>query len=148
MQKGRSLDYFSKALGKRSAALSTYDKEAIAILESLKRWRHCFLGNHLTIKTDQKSLEYIIEQRVSKGIQHKLMLKLLEFNYTIEYKKGKEYRVTNALSRREHCLAISMALPAWIEEIENSYKEDQHCKEKLEQLIIAGNSVPPYSHMM
>lgn len=90
MQKGgRPLAYFSKALGKRSVALSTYGKEAIAILEALKRWRHYFFGNQLVIKTDQKSLKYITEQRILEGIQHKLMLKLLEFNYTIEYKKGK-----------------------------------------------------------
>jgi hypothetical protein len=41
------------------------------------------------IKTDQQSLKYITEQKVSEGIQHKLMLKLLEFNYKIEYKKKK-----------------------------------------------------------
>ena len=43
----------------------------------------------LLIKTDQQSLKYITEQKVSEGIQHKLMWKLLEFNYKIEYKKKK-----------------------------------------------------------
>ena len=41
------------------------------------------------IKTDQQRLKYITEQKVSEGIQHKLMLKLLEFIYKIEYKKKK-----------------------------------------------------------
>lgn len=29
-------------------------------------------------------------QRLSEGMQHKLLLKLLEFDYSIEYKKRKE----------------------------------------------------------
>jgi hypothetical protein len=55
----------------------------------------------------------MMSQRLTKGIQHKLLMKLLEFNYTIEYKKGAENRVANALSRKEHSvLAISSAVPS------------------------------------
>lgn len=56
MQEGRPISYYSSALCSRNAALSTYEKEALAILEALKRWRHYLLGNDLTIKTDQQSL--------------------------------------------------------------------------------------------
>jgi hypothetical protein len=41
-------------------------------------------------------------QRLTKGIQQKLLMKLLEFDYTSEYKKGKENIVVDALSRKEH----------------------------------------------
>ena len=83
----------------------------------------------MIIKTDQKSLKFMTEQKVSKGIQHKLMLRLLEFNYIIEYKKGKENKVADALSRRSlKTMAISMAVPTWIEAVENSYANDDHCK--------------------
>jgi hypothetical protein len=68
MQKGRPIAYFSKTLGTKSAALSTYDKEALAILEALKRWRHYFLGTELLIKTYQQSLKSITEQKVAEGI--------------------------------------------------------------------------------
>jgi hypothetical protein len=100
MQQGRPIAYFSKTLGSKASALSTYDKEALAILESLKRWRHYFLGTELMIKTYQQSLKYLTEQKVAEGIQHKLLLKLLEFNYTIDYKKGKENKAADALSRK------------------------------------------------
>lgn len=98
MQKGRPIVYFSNTLRVRSVALSTYDKESMVILEALKRWRHYFLGNQLILKTDKQSLKFIAGQKVSEGIQHKLMLRLLEFIYVIEYKKGKENRVAYALS--------------------------------------------------
>jgi hypothetical protein len=61
MQQGKPIAYFSRTLGIRNAAMSTYDKEALAILEALKRWRHYFLDSDLIIKTDQKSLKYITE---------------------------------------------------------------------------------------
>jgi hypothetical protein len=41
-------------------------------------------------------------QRLTEGIQHKLLMKLLEFNYTIEYKRGAETSVADALSKKEH----------------------------------------------
>lgn len=65
-----------------------YEKEAMSILEALKKWRHYIVGNPMVIKTDQQALKYMATQRLTEGIQHKLLLKLLEFDYSIEYKKG------------------------------------------------------------
>lgn len=48
-----------------------------------------FAGHEIIIKTDQQSLKFITTQRLAEGVQHKLLLKLLEFDYTVEYKKGK-----------------------------------------------------------
>jgi hypothetical protein len=137
MQQGRAIAYFSAALCPKNAAMSAYEKEALAIIEALKCWRHYFLGSKLIIKTDQQSLKYITEQRVAEGIQHKLMLKLLEFDFSIEYKKGKENLVADALSR-QFCqfLSISVAKPMWIKEILASYTDDTMIKPLLEQFII------------
>ena len=49
MQEGRPLAYFSKCLGPQNSAKSIYEKEAMAILEALKKWRHYFLGDKLLI---------------------------------------------------------------------------------------------------
>jgi hypothetical protein len=59
MQQGRPIAYFSKAIGPKALALSIYEKEALAILESLRKWRHYLLGNKLIIRTDQQSLKYL-----------------------------------------------------------------------------------------
>jgi hypothetical protein len=72
--------YYSVSLGPKNADLSTYEKEALALLEAVKRWRHYFLGNKFIIRTDHQSMKYITDQRIAEGIQHKLMLKLLEFD--------------------------------------------------------------------
>jgi hypothetical protein len=146
MQAGKPLAYYSSSLCPRNAALSTYEKEALAIIESLKRWCHYFLGNKLIIKTDQESLKFMTDQRMATGIQHKLMLKLLEFDFTLEYKKGKENVVADALSRKQHTvLALSAVTPLWITEVENSYSSNANCKLLLEQLLLSPDCKSPYT---
>ena len=92
MQRGKPIAFLSQALGPKAAGLSTYDKEAMAILAALKQWKHYFAASSIVIKTDQQSLKYIQEQKLTEGIQHKLMVKLLGYNYVVEYKKGRKIR--------------------------------------------------------
>ena len=60
MQKGRLLAFYNTSLCPRNATLPTYEKEALAITESLKRLCHYFVENKLVIKTDQQSLNSFI----------------------------------------------------------------------------------------
>jgi hypothetical protein len=53
MQQGKPIAFYSQALGPKTAVQSTYHKEALAILQALKKLRHYILGNHLVIKTEQ-----------------------------------------------------------------------------------------------
>lgn len=146
MQQGRPIAFFSKTIGPRAAALSTYDKETLAILEALKKWRHYLVGNELLIRTDQKSLKFITGQKVSEGIQHKLLLKLLEFNCKIEYKRGKENKAADALSRRDSTLmATTVIQPTWVEAVEKSYQSDAHCQTLLQKLLLSANSEKNYT---
>lgn len=147
MQQGRPLAYYSSSLCPRNAALSTYEKEALAILEALKRWRHYLIGKELIIKTDQQSLKFITDQKITEGVQHKLMMKLLEFNFKIQYKKGVQNKVADALSRLlPSCMAISTATPVWAQELVESYPKDPVTKQLLEQLLLQPNhTMPDYS---
>jgi hypothetical protein len=99
MQGHRPIAYMSKAIGPKAAGLSTYDKEALAIVEAIKKWKHYFARSTLVIRTNQQSLKYIQEQRLTEGIQHKLLVKLLGYDYKIEYKKGRENKFVDSLSR-------------------------------------------------
>lgn len=151
MQGGRPIAYFSKSLGVKARTQSIYEKEGMAILEALNKWRHYLVGNKLIIRTDQKSLKYLTSQRLLEGVQHKLMLKLLEYDYSIEYKKGKENSVADALSRKaEHfqqpnCMAISAMVPKWIEDVIKSYEIDEKCRKRIQELAIDLASNPNYT---
>lgn len=148
MQDGRPLSYFSKTIGPKAAAWSTYDKDALAIIEAVKKWKHYFLATSLIIKIDQESLKYIQEQKLTEGIQHKLLLKLLGYNFTIEYKKGKENRVDDALSRVKHMVSLlstSVTTPKWVTEVIKSYVVDQKVKDLIADCATSKDSNTGYT---
>lgn len=68
-------------------------------------------------------------QKLTEGIQLKLLLKLLEYDYEIQYKKGKENLVADALSRRDNsedasCNTITVFQPDWLTDVAASYIGD------------------------
>jgi hypothetical protein len=88
----------------------------------------------------------MMSQKLTEGIQHKLLLKLLEFDYKIEYKKGVENVAADALSRKEQSLfAISTATLAWIPDIEASYQGDGFYLPIIEQVLVNPTANPNYS---
>jgi hypothetical protein len=88
----------------------------------------------------------MMNQRLIEGIQHKLLMKLMEFNYSIEYKKGKENKVVDALSRKDHSImAITSVVPAWVSDIEASYTNDAYYIEFIQQLSVNTQVAPNYS---
>lgn len=100
MQGKRPIAYLSKALGAKSQQLSTYEKEFLALLTTVQKWRHYLQGKSFIIKTDHISLKHLLEQRLTHTLQHKILCKLLGLDYVIQYKKGVENRAADALSRR------------------------------------------------
>lgn len=76
-------------------------------------------------------------QRLTDGIQHKLLLKILEFDYTIEYKKGKENLVADAPSRKEQpaeCAHITVIQAEWLSDVKNIYVGDTDSSKLLEKV--------------
>jgi hypothetical protein len=137
MQEGRPISFLSKSIGQKAAQMSTYDKEALTLIEALKKWKHYLSEASLILRTDQQSLKYIGDQKLLQGIQHKLLIKLMGYNYKIEYKQGNTNKAADALLRRpQHAQAmtISTAVPLWIQEVLDSYASDPRCKELEEQL--------------
>lgn len=77
MQDKRPIAYFSKALSGRNLNLSTYEKELLALVTAVGKWRHYLEGNHFIIKTDHQSFKFLLEQRITTPPQQKWLSKLL-----------------------------------------------------------------------
>lgn len=99
MQDSHPVAYLNKPLGPRNQALSVYEKECLAILLAIEKWRSYLQHQHFIIKTDHKRLQYLTDQRVSTRLQLKALLKLMDLQYTIQYKTGTSNRAADALSR-------------------------------------------------
>jgi RNase H-like domain found in reverse transcriptase len=137
MQGKRPIAFLSKSLGIKNQHLSTYEKEFIALLTTVKRWRHYLQGMTFTIRIDHVSLKHLLEQRLTHTLQHKGLCKLLGLDYTIQYKRGVENKAADSLSRIPHSpdsgklLAITELLPKWTEELKESYIQDEWAAEIL-----------------
>lgn len=87
-QEGNHLAYFSKAMGIKGQAMSTYEKELMTVVATVKKWTSYLMDKHFYIKTDHWALKFLAEQIISNLLQQKWISKLMGYNYTILYKKG------------------------------------------------------------
>ena len=110
MQDQKPIAFHSQVLKGRSLVLSTYEKEFLAVVVAVQKWRHYLVGKPFVIKTDQQSVKYLLDQRVGTRAQQRWITKLLGYNFLVEYKKGKENVVVEALSRQgEESMDVSTA---------------------------------------
>lgn len=120
LQEGRPLAFWSQALSERGQQKSVYERELMAIVQAVKKWKHYLMGSHFIILTDQKSLKFLTDQRLLTEEQFKWASKLLGFDFEIRYRPGKDNQVADALSRRDCFMAISILQPeqwgSWEEE--------------------------------
>lgn len=99
MQQNHPIAFISQTLSHRHQVLSAYEKELLAILFAVKKWHYYLVDRRFIIRTDQQSLKYLLEQRITTPLQHTWLTKLLGFDYEIVYKAGKENVVADALFR-------------------------------------------------
>lgn len=110
-QGGHPIAYLSKAISGPNLALSTYDKEMLAIVFAVQHWRVYLLGQQLWIITDHKPIKYFLEQRITTPQQQKWLVKLLGYNYSVKYWPISQNAVPDALSRKEELLNLWDFLP-------------------------------------
>ncbi|XP_063380929.1 uncharacterized protein LOC134667447 [Cydia fagiglandana] len=102
-QNGQPVAYFSRSLNDSEKKQSSIEKEAAAIVESLRKWRHYLIGRHFLLITDQQSVAFMFNQIHSSKIKNEKIerwrLELSCFKYDIVYRPGKENTVADALTR-------------------------------------------------
>lgn len=139
MQGGHPIAFLSKALGLKNQGLSTYEKECLAILLVVDRWRPYLQHRQFIIQTDHKSLARLHEQRLTTSIQHRAFVKLMGLQYKIQYKKGTLNQAADALSRvheDEELQALSYCIPKWTESLMDGYKDDPLATKMLTELAV------------
>ena len=79
-----------------------YDKEMLAIVECMDKWRYYFEGSEhqLTVLTDHRNLVWFTETKNYNRRQTRWAEKLSRFNFIIKYRPGLQGGKPDALSRR------------------------------------------------
>ncbi|MCP4800870.1 MAG: DDE-type integrase/transposase/recombinase, partial [bacterium] len=113
-QVGRPVAFFSRSLQGSELKHASIEKEAQAIIEAIRHWRHFLTGRHFTLRTDQKSVSYMFDQRNRGKIKNdKIMrwrLELACYSFDIVYRPGKENVLPDALSRAICATALQDSL--------------------------------------
>lgn len=150
MQEGHPISYLSQPLSARNTALSTYEKECMAVLLAIEKWRSYLLGQEFVIRTDHRSLQFLTEQKATTKLQQKALLKLMDLNFRIQYKKGITNAAADALSRcslstSEQICSLSMSSPSWLDRLQEGYVDDAETKQLLTELSIVSPHDRGYS---
>ena len=103
------IHYASKTLDNTQINYSTTEKELLAMVYALNKFRSYLLGSKIVVFTDHAIVRYLMTKQDFKPRLIRWILLLQEFDLTIKDKKGVENVVTDYLSRRtsEICTDIT-----------------------------------------
>lgn len=91
--------YGSRTLNKAERNYSTIEKELLAIVWACKHFRPYLYGRRFIIMTDHKPLKWIFSVQDPSSRLLRWRLKLEEYDYEIQYKKGRLNTNADCLSR-------------------------------------------------
>ena len=76
-------------------------KQLLAIVFARQKFHNCIYGFQTKVQTDHKQLESIVKKELHKISPHlqRMLLKLQKHDLIINYVKGKDLHVADALSR-------------------------------------------------
>ena len=91
--------YASKTLNEAQRNYTTIEKELLAVVYALDKFRAHLVGYDIVIFIDHSSLKYLLTKQNAKAKLIRWVLLLQEFNLQIKDKKGVENVVADHLSR-------------------------------------------------
>ena len=102
-QNGHPVAFFSKTLSKQEIQYPPIKKEAYAIVEAIRKWRHYLTGQYFTLITDQKAVSFMFDQSKKGKIKNNKIMRwrteLSCYSFNIQHRPVKDNVVTDCLSR-------------------------------------------------
>lgn len=126
------LAFFSRKLSPTQQKYSPYDRELLAIYESIKYFRHMLEARHFVVFTDHKPLSFAFSERKANCSprQFRHLDFISQFTTDIRHISGKDNVVADPLSRIDE-----LQIPIDLELLASSQASDQELRQ-----LLAGES--------
>lgn len=147
MQENRPIAYYSFTLGKTARLKSIYEKELMAIVRAILKWRAYLLGRKFIVRTDQKSLKHILEQRLIGSDYQRWVTKLMGYDFEVQYQTGASNRVADALSRKEPtitCNSVSVGYWKFWGQLKEELDKDEFIQRVKKDLEVNAGSLKDF----
>ena len=136
-QNGRPVAFFSGTLQGAEIRHASIEKEAQAIIETIHHWKHYLTGRHFSIKTDQRSVAYMFNNKQRGKIKNdKIMrwrMELSCYSFNMVYRPGAENIAPDTFSR-SFCAVVPAGLTEGL----------HHLLPKFEHIFVAVITFPPF----
>ena len=141
-KKEQPIAYVSRALNKCEKNYTTMEKECLAAIFALKKFRHLLLGRRFKILTDNSALCYLKNLKDPQSRLARWAIALADYDFEICYKKGKTHLNADGLSRYPADPApedmeadVPSVFSTDVEfDIRQLQKEDNYCRTILKQI--------------
>ena len=102
-QNGRPVAFMSKSLQGSEKGWHIIEKEAYAIVEAIRRWKHLLNRKRFTLITDARSVSFMYDSKKRTKVKNNKInawrLELAELSFEIQYRPGENNYAADTLSR-------------------------------------------------
>lgn len=124
-QNAKPVAFDSMQLREAQLNYPVHEKELLAVVCALKKWRIELLGTPFTVYTDHRTLENFLTQRELSRRQARWQEFFSQYDFTIQYIRGEDNTVADALSR----------LPPECDDAPSYAKQTRHMPAELDKHI-------------
>ena len=125
--------YASKTLNNAQKNYTTTEKDLVAVVFTLDKFRNYLLGTSIVIFIDHSALKYLLNKKNVKARLIRWIILLQEFNIQIKDKQGVENVVADHLS--------------WVK-VESNFEEAQINDEFLDDALCAVDKLPWFANIV
>ena len=113
--------------------MSTTDREALVVIESLKHFKYLIMGHEIIVLTDHKPVLDIFNKPDLSVNRARMFLTIQDYHPKLKYISGKSNVIADALSRNIKCDSIIAELE--VSSLKEEEEENRGEKEKESKLL-------------